>query len=151
MQMIAKHMIHLWRAENNAQADKRLFDGLCEYRAAQATCFFSFLLICEGNSKTWISKSAKKKSLSVWKLIFWLLENFLFYFLYSIQSKKIDKFLKCVIITVAITIFVPNICVFSGTFRKMYDYWIINFSIAQIMYATEATILSRIFPDYQHH
>ena len=151
MQMIAKHMIHLWRAENNAQADKRLFDGLCEYRAAQATCFFSFLLICEGNSKIWISKSAHKKSHSVWKLIFWLLENFLFYFLYSIQSKKIDKFLKCVIITVAITIFVPNICVFSGTFRKMYDYWIINFSIAQIMYATEATILSRIFPDYQHH
>ena len=151
MQMIAKHMIHLWRAENNAQADKRLFDGLCEYRAAQATCFFSFLLICEGNSKIWISKSAKKKSLSVWKLIFWLLENFLFYFLYSIQSKKIDKFLKCVIITVAITIFVPNICDFSETFRKMYDYWIINFSIAQIMYATEATILSRIFPDYQHH
>ena len=150
MQMIAKHMIHLWRAENNAQADKRLFDGLCEYRAAQATCFFSFLLICEGNSKIWISKSAHKKSHSVWKLIFWLLETFLFYFLYSVQSKKIDKFLKCVIITVAITIFVPNICVFSGTFRKMYDYWIINFSIAQ-MYATEATILSRIFPDYQHH
>lgn len=86
MQMIAKHMIHLWRAENNAQADKRLFDGLCEHRAAQATCFFSFLLICEGNSKIWISKSAQKKSHSVWKLIFWLLENFLFYKKKSVKS-----------------------------------------------------------------
>ena len=67
MQMIAKHMIHLWRAENNAQADKRLFDGLCEYRFALATCFFSFLLICEGNSKIWISKSPQnyRKSHSV--------------------------------------------------------------------------------------
>ena len=122
MQMIAKHMIHLWRAENNAQADKRLFDGLCEYRAAQATCFFSFLLICEGNSKIRISKSAKKKSHSDMKKFFWLLENFLlyknkfceingskiknflFFFLFPIE-KKISKFLKCVIIKAALTIF----------------------------------------------
>ena len=122
MQMIAKHMIHLWRAENNAQADKRLFDGLCEYRAAQATCFFSFLLICEGNSKIRISKSAKKKSHSVWK-IFWLLENFLLYknkfceingskiknfIFFFLIEKKISKFLKCVIIKAALTIFVPK-------------------------------------------
>ena len=95
MQMIAKHMIHLWRAENNAQADKRLFDGLCEHRAAQATCFFSFLLICEGNSKIWISKSAQKKSHSVWKLIFWLLENFLFYKkkVCEINGSKIKNFI----------------------------------------------------------
>ena len=127
MQMIAKHMIHLWRAENNAQADKRLFDGLCEYRAAQATCFFSFLLICEGNSKIRISKSAKKKSHSVhclcMKKIFWLLENFLLYknkfceingskiknfIFFFLIEKKISKFLKCVIIKAALTIFVPK-------------------------------------------
>ena len=86
MQMIAKHMIHLWRAENNAQADKRLFDGLCEYRAAQATCFFSFLLICEGNSKIRISKSAKKKSHSVWKKFFDSLKISYFIKINSVKS-----------------------------------------------------------------
>ena len=107
MQMIAKHMIHLWRAENNAQADKRLFDGLCEYRAAQATCFFSFLLICEGNSKIWISKSAKKKRHSVWKLIFGLLENFLFYEKIC-EINGFEIYYICVIITADLIILLPK-------------------------------------------
>ena len=107
MQMIAKHMIHLWRAENNAQADKRLFDGLCEYRAAQATCFFSFLLICEGNSKIRISKSAKKKMKKIFaslKISYFIKINsvkstvqklkILFSFFYFQSKKKSVNFLS---------------------------------------------------------